>query len=54
MIILDLQSGIHLIGVNQYQIEQWITSTDFDGDKRITFEEFKFSAAGNSLIDLEP
>ena len=38
----------------QYQIEQWMTSTDFDGDKRITFEEFKFSAAGNSLIDLEP
>jgi len=36
------------------EIEDWISTTDFDGDKRITFEEFKFSVAGNSLIDMEP
>jgi len=40
------------LGINE--IEDWITTTDFDGDKRITFEEFKFSVAGNSLIDMEP
>ena len=37
----------------QEGIEEWISTTDFDGDKRITFEEFKFSVAGNTLIDME-
>ena len=37
---------------HQEGIEEWIKTTDFDGDKRITFEEFKYSVCGNSLIDL--
>ena len=43
----------HFLSLTKEGIEEWISTTDFDGDKRITFEEFKFSVAGNTLIDME-
>ena len=29
-----------------------MSANDVDGDKRLSFEEFKFSIAGNSMVDI--
>ena len=34
------------------KIDDWMSKVDFDGDGSLSFEEFKFSFAGNLDIEL--
>ena len=38
---------IDLILANSTQVDEWIKDVDYDGDGQLSFEEFKFSLAGN-------
>ena len=34
------------------QVEDWVLKSDVDHDGVVSYEEFKFSLAGNMMIDL--
>ena len=42
---------VRLSFIYQSQIDEWIAKTDWDGDGKITLEEFKLGMAGSALID---
>ena len=35
-----------------FQVEDWLMKCDVDHDGVVSYEEFKFSLAGNMMIDL--
>ena len=45
--ILFEEKEIYSILANSTQVDEWIKDVDYDGDGQLSFEEFKFSLAGN-------